>query len=323
MDVTGHLDQARESGVRTNEPVGYTAPQGAVVPSGRDPRARIEQALEEALGHATASECPPKFAAALRYSVFPGGARMRPRLCLAVAWACGDDAPVASSGAAAAIELLHCASLVHDDMPCFDDADTRRGKPTVHRVHGEQLALLAGDALIVLAFETLARVAARKPRRLGALVSIVGRASGAPFGISAGQAWECEPKIDLSQYHRAKTGALFGAATMAGAAAAGANHAPWSALGELIGEAYQVADDIRDVVGNPDVLGKPVGRDAALARPSACRELGLKGAVGRLDQLVNAAIESIPECAGAAKLRALIRHEASKFLPEDIIRMAA
>ena len=91
---------------------------------------------------------------------FPGGARIRPRLCLAVAQACGEDQPAVTDAAAAAIELLHCASLVHDDLPCFDDAPIRRGKPSVHRAFGEQLAVLAGDALIVLAFETLALAAA-------------------------------------------------------------------------------------------------------------------------------------------------------------------
>ena len=97
----------------------------------------------------------------------------------------------------------------------------------------------------------------------------------------------------------------------------------WRMLGELIGEAYQVADDIRDVAGNPELLGKPVGRDEALMRPSACRELGLKGAVAKLNGLVDAAIASIPECPRAAELRMLIRREASHFLPEDIIRLAA
>ena len=100
----------------------------------------------------------------LRYAVFPGGARIRPRLCLAVAQACGEDQPAVTDAAAAAIELLHCASLVHDDLPCFDDAPLRRGKPSVHRAFGERLAVLAGDALIVLAFETLARAAVRRRR---------------------------------------------------------------------------------------------------------------------------------------------------------------
>jgi len=285
--------------------------------------ARVESVLARALAHAEQSGAPPKLAKALSYSIFPGGARIRPKLALAVAWACGDDDPRASAAAAAAIEMLHCASLVHDDLPCFDDADRRRGKPTVHVAFGEPLAVLAGDALIVMAFETLAREAARRSRRLVHLVGIVGGATGAAGGISAGQAWECEPVIDTSLYHRAKTGSLFSAATMAGAAAAG-NAAPaWRPLGELIGEAFQVADDIRDVAGNPDTLGKPVGRDEALMRPSACRELGLKGAIAKLEWLVSAAVASIPDCPRSAELKLLIRREASQFVPEDIIRLAA
>lgn len=285
--------------------------------------ARVETKLGAALSVAEEQGCPPRLFQALNYTIFPGGARIRPKLSLAVAWACGDDDPQASAAAAAAIEMLHCASLVHDDLPCFDDADRRRGKPAVHLAFGEPLAVLTGDALIVMAFETLAREANRKSRRLGLLVGIVGAATGASGGICAGQAWECEPVIDTALYHRAKTGSLFSAATMAGAAAAGARPAEWRALGELIGEAYQVADDIRDVAGNPDTLGKPVGRDEALMRPSACRELGLRGAIGKLDHLVASAVASIPDCPRAAELRLLIRREASQFVPEDIIRLAA
>ena len=287
-----------------------------------DNGSRIEFTLEQALVGA-AMDCPPKLAAALRYAVFPGGARLRPKLSLAVAWACGEDDQAIVNGAAAAVELLHCASLVHDDLPCFDNADSRRGKMSLHRAFGEQIAVLSGDALIVLAFDTLALGAHKHPTRLAPLSIIVSRATGAPGGLCAGQAWECEDQIDLSRYHRAKTGALFAAATMAGAAAAGVAHEPWRALGEYVGEAYQVADDIRDVAGNPETMGKPVGRDEALARPSACRELGLRGAVTRLNDLVDLAVESIPACTRAAELRALIRHQASHFLPADIAQAAA
>ncbi|UEM22846.1 polyprenyl synthetase family protein [Skermanella mucosa] len=284
---------------------------------------RIEQTLDGALSEAEASGAPPRLAAAMRHAVFPGGARIRPRLCFAVARACGAEEFSTAAAAAAAIELLHCASLVHDDLPCFDDAPVRRGKPSVHRAFGEPLAVLAGDALIVLAFETLARQAAACPNRLATLMLCIGRSVGMPFGIVAGQAWESEPRVDLARYHRAKTGALFAAATVGGAAAAGVESAPWRSLGEKIGEAFQVADDIRDVAGNPDELGKPVGRDAALGRMSAARELGIDGALDRLDLLIGEAAESIPRCPGAAELRALIRLEAERFLPKELVRVAA
>jgi geranylgeranyl diphosphate synthase type II len=288
-----------------------------------DDTQRIEQALAAAVDSGVAPECPPRLAAALHYSVFPGGARIRPRLCLAVARACGEDHPVVTDTAAAAIELLHCASLVHDDLPCFDDATVRRGKISVHRAFGERLAVLSGDALIVLAFQILGRVAEHAPQRLPGLLATIGAAVGAPRGIVAGQAWECEPLVALADYQRAKTGVLFGAATEAGAIAAGAETpSAWRVLGEKLGEAYQVADDIRDAAGDPAKLGKPVGRDVALDRPSATRELGIEGAVLRLKHLVSGAVESIPACRGAAALRAHVMIEVERLLPEELARAA-
>jgi geranylgeranyl diphosphate synthase type II len=194
--------------------------------------ARIERALEAAVAMGQADDAAPGLAAALRYAVFPGGARVRPQLCLAVSAACGGSNPELADAAAASIELLHCASLVHDDLPCFDDADLRRGKPTVHAKFGVPLALLTGDALIVMAFEVLARAGVQDPARLPGLISCIARGVGAPYGIVAGQAWECETSAPFDAYHQAKTGALFVAATTAGALAAGADPAPWRALGE-------------------------------------------------------------------------------------------
>jgi geranylgeranyl diphosphate synthase type II len=284
----------------------------------------IEQSLAGALTLAAGHGSPPGLQAALRYAVFPAGARLRPRLALTVACACGDDNRILADGAAAAIELLHCASLVHDDLPCFDDAPTRRGKPSVHAAFGERLAVLTGDALIVLAFQTLAQASAAAPHRLASLVMIVGRAVGLPTGICAGQAWECEPSVQLREYQRQKTGALFAAATMAGAAAAGAAPDGWRILGDRLGEAYQVADDIRDLLADPAELGKPVGQDAALGRPNAAEQLGVDGAKRRLEMLLSEAIDSIPgDCPGAAGLRDLILAEAQSFVPKELARHAA
>lgn len=286
-------------------------------------RGAIEQSLAAALDPPTLAGSPPGLAAAVRYAVFPGGARIRPRLSLAVALACGQDDPALTLSAAAAIELLHCASLVHDDLPCFDNAPTRRGKPSVHRAHGERLAVLAGDALIVLAFQVLARGAARAPARLAPLLMIISRSVGMPAGIVAGQAWECEPRVSLSKYQLAKTGVLFAGATMAGAASAGADPAPWGVLGERVGEAFQVADDLHDACGDAKKMGKPTGRDVALGRPSAVTELGIDGAVLRLNALVAGATESIPYCRGADALRAMIVEEAERILPRQLQRRAA
>jgi geranylgeranyl diphosphate synthase type II len=285
--------------------------------------AQVEGTLQRIIGDVTTPGCPARLAQAMRHAVFPSGARLRPRLCMAVAMACEVTEPQAALAAAAAIELLHCASLVHDDLPCFDDADERRGKASVHRAFGERIAVLAGDALIVLAFQTLATDNWVPKEHLAALIGIVSRAVGMPAGIAAGQARECEPRVALTSYHLEKTGALFAAASMAGAASAGRAHEPWRALGEQLGLAYQVADDIRDVAGSSELLGKPTGQDAMHARPSAARELGLAGAIERLDQLVSAAAESVPVCPGAAGLRALIEIEAKRFLPEGLVRRAA
>lgn len=290
---------------------------GAGEVAGEVARRRIERALSGILSGAEAG-APPRLAAALWASVFPGGARLRPRLTLAVAAACGEDSPALTEAAAAAVELMHCASLVHDDLPCFDDAATRRGQPSVHRAFGQPLAVLAGDALIVLAFETLARAAAPVPARLPGLVAILARATGMPGGIVAGQAWECEPAIDLAEYHRAKTGTLFAAATSSGAAAAGHDPEPWRRLGETLGQAYQVADDLRDVAAEPGECGKPVGRDAVLGRMNAAAELGIPGAIGRLEELIGEAVGSIPRCPGAAALRANILAETRRFLPKRL-----
>ncbi len=288
-----------------------------------DTALRIEQALAVAVARADVAEAPPKLVEGMRYAVFPGGARMRPRLCLEVARACGEDVPALSDAAAVAIELLHCASLVHDDLPCFDDAPLRRGKPALHHAFDERIAVLSGDALIVLAFETLAVAGAALPRRLATILPIVARSVGAPTGIVAGQAWECEPQVDLVDYQRAKTGALFAGATMAGAAAAGAEPGPWRTLGEKLGEAYQVVDDIRDVAAHPDELGKPIGQDVALDRPSAARELGIPGAIARLEQLVADAIASIPSCSGGRELRAIMLAEMKQLLPKSVSQRAS
>jgi geranylgeranyl diphosphate synthase, type II len=287
-----------------------------------DASARIEQALGKAIAQADGIDAPPRLAAAMRHAVFPRGARIRPRLCLAVAAACEEDEPHLTDAAAAAIELLHCASLVHDDLPCFDDAAVRRGRPSVHKAYGERLAVLAGDALIVLAFNVLARAPCAVQRLRPTLVTIT-RAVGVPAGIVAGQAWECESGVNLSLYHRQKTGALFAAATVAGAAAAGADPEQWRQVGEKIGEAYQVADDLRDAIADPEEIGKPVGRDIVLNRPNATASFGVVGAVKRLELLVREAIEVIPPCPRSGELQALIMLEAKRLMPKKFAQHAA
>ncbi len=285
---------------------------------------RIDAAMGRAIaiGQTRIAGAPPKLASALHYAVTPGGARIRPTILLSVAMACGDDRPALSDAAASALELIHCASLVHDDMPCFDDADLRRGKPSVHKAYSESLALLTGDSLIVLAFEVLGREAHHDAMRAAQLVVHLAQRTGMPGGICAGQGWESEAKIDLSAYHRAKTGALFCAATQMGAIAAGQDPEPWEELGARIGEAFQVADDLKDVLQDESTLGKPCQQDAAHARPSAVAEYGVEGAVQRLSDILSGAIASIPSCPGEAALAHMVRKTADRLIPTVPERVA-
>ena len=281
--------------------------------------ARIENSLLAAVAASAGPGCPPKLAAAVRHAVFPGGARIRPQLCLAVSRACGDGQPELADAAAAAVELLHCASLVHDDLPCFDDAPTRRGQSSVHSAFGERLAVLAGDALIVMSQQVLARAGRFEPLRALQIMQTIGAGVGMPGGIVAGQAWECEPRVALREYQRLKTGALFAAATVSGAQSAGGDAESWRALGDCLGEAYQVADDIRDVIANPEALGKPIGQDVALGRPSVATEEGLGAAMRIFQRLVADAIAAVPECRGAPMLRALVRAESERLVPSAVM----
>ncbi len=271
----------------------------------------------------TAGGQPPQIAKALRYAVFPGGARVRPRLCLAVAMACGDEHPEAADAAAVAIELLHCASLVHDDMPCFDNADTRRGKPSVHTAFSEPLALLTGDALIVAAFETIARACVGTPHLIAPLTATIAKSVGMPHGIIAGQAWESETDIPLAEYHRAKTASLFTAACVAGAVASGAEPQAWRQMGDRLGAAYQVADDLRDFAASAAELGKPIGQDAVNGRPNAVATDGLEATIARLHDMVGQTVAAVPDCPGAPMLRQLITGEAKRLMPKSLASHAA
>jgi geranylgeranyl diphosphate synthase type II len=251
---------------------------------------RLETAMERAVARLTADGCPPRLAEAIHQAVFPAGNRLRPRLCYTVATALGEDLPAVTDAAAVALELLHCASLVQDDLPMFDAAAERRGRPSLHRVFGGALAVLAADALIIGAYEILALAAAAHPSRAHALTLVISRGVGTPWGAVAGQAWESEARIDLQQYHRAKTAALFEAATAAGAVAAGHDPAPWRVVGTRLGQAYQVADDIADQQDSG------AGSDAALGRPNAAHAMGVGPSLKLFDRYATSALEAIPPC---------------------------
>jgi geranylgeranyl diphosphate synthase, type II len=229
----------------------------------------------------------------------------------------------AAVAAAASLELMHCASLVHDDLPCFDDAETRRGLPSVHAAFGQPIAVLAGDALIVAAFEAIAAAEdVPAPMALG-LTRVLARAAGSPLGIAAGQAWESESQIDLEAYQRAKTGALFVAACEAGAVAGSHTPGAWTRFGDELGLAYQAADDLRDTLCSSGEMGKPAGRDIHLHRPSIVADRGVSGAAARLEILVTKAKDAIPACPGRSALRGLVDVEMARLMPREILERAA
>ena len=279
---------------------------------------RAEEALKSHFQTAAGVGAPPRLQAAMQHAVFSGGARIRPQLCMAVATACGDDAPELTNAAAVALELMHCASLVHDDMPTFDNADVRRGRPTVHKAFSEPLALLSGDGLIVMAYQVLLQAGRQHPERLIMLMDNLSRGVGLPGGIVAGQAWECETAADLAQYQRSKTGALFVSATCAGAIASGRACEPWAPLGAFLGEAYQVADDIRDVLGDIASLGKPAGQDTLNDRPSSAQAMGLEGAIAHFDALIKQAGDAIPDCTHRDMLVQLVLLESERLVPKSM-----
>jgi len=257
----------------------------------------VERAVEP-------GRCPPGLASAIRYGVFPGGARLRPRLLAAVAFAAGEPSPEALEAACVAVELLHCASLVHDDLPCFDDAETRRGRPALPRVYGEARAVLVGDALIVLALEQAAEAAGHADVASGAAVlKELARAAGANGGLVAGQAWELEATAPLDEYHRAKTGSLFTFAARAGALVAGGCADRWGEVGRLLGKAYQTADDLADAAATSVETGKSTGRDEALGRPSVVRALGPERARAQVRHAIAEALDAIPEGPRSGELR--------------------
>ncbi len=275
---------------------------------------RIERALELCLSELDDADTPPHLREAFRAAVVPGGARIRPALLLTVVEAHGDPAPDLADAAAVAVELIHCSSLVHDDLPCFDDAELRRGQPTIHRRFGESTAVLVGDGLIFLAVETLMSVATEElPKAVLTLKELM-RAAGPREGLVCGQALEAEAHIDLGSYHRAKTGALFEAAAVMGALVVGADPAPYRRMALELGLAYQIADDMLDHQGGPGTGGKTGNQDQRNGRPNAVASLGLRGAQERIEghrATARAYVEGLPD---SVRLVALIDHTVSRLV---------
>ena len=216
-------------------------------------------------------ENPATIHRAMRYSLFAGGKRIRPLLAIAAAEAV-SDAPLGIESCACALEMIHTYSLIHDDLPALDNDDLRRGRPTCHKVFGDAMAILAGDALLTLAFEVLAKIEHADAHRRIELVRELASASGTVGGMIGGQVNDIEGEGKhptarlLESIHRAKTGALLRASVRMGAIYAGAGADQLAALtsfGEHVGLAFQIVDDILDVEQSSEALGKTPGKDAA------------------------------------------------------------
>jgi geranylgeranyl diphosphate synthase type II len=227
----------------------------------------VDSALENWVPAEAAN--PSTIHRAMRYSLFAGGKRIRPLLAISAAEAV-SDAPIGIESAACVLELIHTYSLIHDDLPALDNDDLRRGRPTCHKVFGDAMAILAGDALLTLAFEVLAKLDVDAERRIS-LVRELATASGTVGGMIGGQVndIEGEGKFPTAQLldsiHRAKTGALLRASVRMGAIYAGASEDQLAALtnfGEHVGLAFQIIDDVLDVEQSSEALGKTAGKDA-------------------------------------------------------------
>jgi len=217
---------------------------------------------------------PEKIHQAMRYSVFAGGKRLRPALCIA-GFALYESNWTAVLPVASAFEMIHTYSLIHDDLPAMDDDDFRRGLPSCHKKFGEATAILAGDALLTLAFEVLAGIDAFPPERTLRVISMLARASGSESGMIAGQVFDIEAegspidRVDVERIHRSKTAAIITAAVTAGAFLGGAKEPELGSVrvfGERIGLAFQIVDDILDETASSETLGKTGGKDRDQAK---------------------------------------------------------
>ncbi|MBS0487235.1 MAG: (2E,6E)-farnesyl diphosphate synthase [Proteobacteria bacterium] len=280
---------------------------------------RADEALARALP--PDAQEPVPLHQAMRYAVLGGGKRLRPVLVYATGQALGAQMD-ALDASAAAVEIIHAYSLVHDDLPAMDNDEMRRGRPTCHVAFGEAMAILAGDALQALAFEILAGDTKHEPRRHVEMLRTLAAACGS-HGMAGGQALDLaavgaslSPDA-LDRMHEHKTGALIRASVRLGALAAGcADTAILSALdayAHAIGLAFQIRDDILDVEGDSDVIGKTAGKDAAQSKPTYPAILGMQASRARLMQLTHAAIAALAPLGGrASNLVELARYVAER-----------
>ena len=271
--------------------------------------AKAKAKVEEALDQSLRPERPESLREAMRYSLLAGGKRLRPILCLAACELAGGDAAQAMP-TAVALEMIHTMSLIHDDLPAMDDDDLRRGRPTNHKVYGEAVAILAGDALLTRAFEMVAlRSPGIQPERLLKVVGELSLVAGAP-GLVGGQVVDLESEgqdVDLETLefiHLHKTGAPLSACVITGAMIGGADDALIKALRTYargIGLAFQIIDDILDITASSEVLGKTAGKDLVADKTTYPKLLGLEESRKRAADLVREAKEILNPWADKAQ----------------------
>src|SRR5579862_2921455 len=262
-------------------------------------QALTDAALERLLPPAT--QRPASIHRAMRHSVFAGGKRLRPVLCLEAGRMVAGSLPAGIEDLGAALEMLHTYSLIHDDLPALDNDDLRRGRPTCHKVYGEAVAILAGDALQTQAYEVLSRLRCPAESRVR-IVEEIARGTGTVDGMIGGQVVDLEaehtkPTPEMLEYiHRSKTAALLTASLVSGGLYAGAKEsevAKLRAFGLAIGLAFQIVDDVLDVTQTSEQLGKTAGKDTASEKATYPALFGIESSVKKADGLVNDAFEEL------------------------------
>ncbi len=259
--------------------------------------------VNRALGRWTPPEesKPTTIHRAMRYSLFAGGKRIRPVLALAACDAVAEDME-GIADAACALEMIHTYSLIHDDLPALDNDDLRRGRPTCHKVFGEAMAILAGDALLTLAFEVIAKLPACRPERRAHILAEVAAAAGTVDGMIGGQVEDLEGEGEtptperLESIHRGKTGALLRASVRLGAIYAGASDLQYQALsiyGGHVGLAFQIVDDVLDVEQSSEQLGKTAGKDAEQGKITFPAVYGLAESREMADEQLELALAAV------------------------------
>jgi len=259
----------------------------------------VDSALELLLPAADVR--PVSIHQAMRHSVFAGGKRLRPILCIEAGRMIAGSLPEGIEDLGAAIEMLHTYSLIHDDLPSLDNDDLRRGRPTCHRVYGEAIAILAGDALQTLAYEVLARLQCPADARVR-IIEDIARGTGTINGMIGGQvvdleAEHSEPDLDTVEYiHRAKTAALITSSVVSGGLYGGANDEEVSklrAFGQSIGLAFQILDDVLDLTQTSEQLGKTAGKDSEAEKATYPALFGVEESVVRANALLELALTSL------------------------------